>query len=242
MISAAPALSTTRKLVLVCAALAVALSWLGSLDRYSQDYLDDALVSGGLVYATARGINAAVSVLQGTEITPAVATFTVGEVLDPVNDLIERFSGMLLLALGSLALQKILLEIFSHTGFSILVSLLGARPAEAQGSDRISRLVVPEVGRHLAGGGVAPVGVLLHRLEANRLEVERHAGVHAAWWLGILRQDPGQDPTGQLGDGHPVHRNSLRRVVARRSVRIPRSSRSSDPSRMCCLPCAPNLT
>ena len=49
-----------------------------------------------------------------------------GEVLDPVNDLIERFSGMLLLALGSLALQKILLEIFSHTGFSILVSLLGA--------------------------------------------------------------------------------------------------------------------
>lgn len=126
MVSTVPTLSLRRKLIIVVAALAVALSWIGSLDTYSEAYLDTALQSGGLVYATARGINAAVSVLQGTEITPAVATFTVGEVLDPVNDLIERFSGMLLLALGSLALQKILLEIFSHQGFSILVTLLAA--------------------------------------------------------------------------------------------------------------------
>jgi hypothetical protein len=126
MVPDVPAVSMKRKLVIFSVAVAVALSWLGNLDKYSQAYLDDALVSGGLVYATARGINAAVSVLQGTEITPAVATIAVGQVLDPVNDLIERFSGMLLLALGSLALQKILLEIFSHLGFSILVTLLAA--------------------------------------------------------------------------------------------------------------------
>lgn len=124
MHSAIPDIPIRRKLLIVVATLAVALSWTGSLDDYSGEYLDDALISGGLVYATARGINAAVSVLQGTEITPAVATFTVGEVLDPVNDLIERFSGMLLWALGSLALQKILLQIFSHQGFSVLLTAL----------------------------------------------------------------------------------------------------------------------
>ena len=68
-----------------CAALVVALSWRGSQDKHSEPYLDDALLSKGLVYTAARGINAAVSFIYGTEITPAVAIFTVGEVLDPVN-------------------------------------------------------------------------------------------------------------------------------------------------------------
>ena len=122
MLSSLSRLPASSKLILFSAFIAVILSWSGSLDNYSEHYLDDALLSGGVVYATARGINAAVSVLQGTEITPAVATFTVGQVLDPINDLIERFSGILLLALGSLALQKIMLEIFSHSGFSLLVT------------------------------------------------------------------------------------------------------------------------
>lgn len=126
MDSVVPNISTKRRVALVFTVLVVALSWLGNLDKHSEAYLDQALVAGGLVYATARGINAAVSVMQGTEITPAVATFTVGEVLDPVNDLIERFSGVLLLALGSLALQKILLGIFSHYGFSLLVTAIAA--------------------------------------------------------------------------------------------------------------------
>ncbi|EEB79301.1 hypothetical protein GPB2148_2231 [marine gamma proteobacterium HTCC2148] len=118
-------LSVKRKLILLAAVFAVALSWTGYLDQSSDQYLNGAIKSGGLVYATARGINAAVSLLMGTEITPAIATFSVGQVLDPINDLIERFSAIMLVALGSLALQKILLEIFSNQGFSILVTGLG---------------------------------------------------------------------------------------------------------------------
>ena len=103
----------------------VGLAWSGVLDGLSGQYLDRALLGSGAIYATARGINALVSVLQGTEMNALVLTFTVGELLDPINDLIERFSGIMMLALGSLALQKILLEVVSDTTFNILLTLLG---------------------------------------------------------------------------------------------------------------------
>ncbi len=103
----------------------VALAWSGILDHRSTDYIDGALIASGAVYAAARGINAVVSVLQGTEMNAFIVTFTVGELLDPVNDLIERFSGVMMVAIGSLALQKILLEIVSHQTFNLLLTLLG---------------------------------------------------------------------------------------------------------------------
>ena len=84
-----------------------ALAWSGALDRVSADYLDAALVGSGAIYATARGINALVSLLQGTEVNAFLLTFTVGELLDPVNDLIERFSAVMMVALGALALGAV---------------------------------------------------------------------------------------------------------------------------------------
>ena len=128
-----------RASILLIAVIAIGISWVGSLDKHSEEYVTQAMISGGLVYATARSINAAVSVMQGTEITPAIGTFAVGEVLDPINDLIERFSALLLIALGSLALQMIMLEIFSHAGFSILLTLLGLMLFGASISSRLSR-------------------------------------------------------------------------------------------------------
>lgn len=65
------------------------------------------------VYALARGLNAVISVAQGTEMSiepmGVGLTLTPGEVLDPLNDLIEQFSAVLLLASASLGVQKILL-------------------------------------------------------------------------------------------------------------------------------------
>lgn len=112
--------------VLIATVGIIALAWSGILDGLSTQYIDNALIGSGAIYATARGINALVSVLQGTEMNAFLLTFTVGELLDPINDLIERFSGVMMLALGSLALQKILLEVVSDTTFNILLSILGA--------------------------------------------------------------------------------------------------------------------
>lgn len=46
-----------------------------------------------------------------------------GEVLDPINDLIERFSWIMLLSTVSLGIQKALLEIGVWVGFRVLVVL-----------------------------------------------------------------------------------------------------------------------
>ncbi len=99
-----------------------ALGWYGILDDFSSKDINNSITNAGLIYGTARGINALVSVLQGTELNLVVMTFSIGEILDPVNDLIERFSDVILLALGSLALQKILLALVSQKLFNILLS------------------------------------------------------------------------------------------------------------------------
>lgn len=87
------------------------------------------------VYALARGLNAVISVAQGTELSiepmGVGLTLTPGQILDPLNDLIEQFSTVLLLASASLGIQKILLSMgdiavlrWGLAGFSVIVLLL----------------------------------------------------------------------------------------------------------------------
>lgn len=65
------------------------------------------------VYALARGLNALISVVQGTELAiepmGVGLTLTPGQILDPLNDLIEQVSLVLLIASASIGIQKILL-------------------------------------------------------------------------------------------------------------------------------------
>ncbi|EAW30459.1 hypothetical protein GP2143_09645 [marine gamma proteobacterium HTCC2143] len=116
--------STWRYLWLLALIALPALGWYGLLDDFSSSNVNTSISNAGLIYGTARGINALVSLLQGTEFSIPFVTFSIGEVLDPVNDLIERFSGIILVALGSLALQQILLAVVSHTMFNILLSIV----------------------------------------------------------------------------------------------------------------------
>ena len=97
----------------------------GFIDRLSTDYLQEAMMGSGAIYGTARAINALVSLLQGTEVNAWVATFAVGELLDPVNDLIERFSGVITIVMASLALQALLLGVFSGLWIDVSLVALG---------------------------------------------------------------------------------------------------------------------
>lgn len=87
------------------------------------------------VYAIARGLNAVISVAQGTELSIEPMgiglTLTLGQILDPLNDLIEQFSTVLLMASASLGIQKILLSMgdiallrWALLGFSAVVLVL----------------------------------------------------------------------------------------------------------------------
>lgn len=110
-------------------ALLILLSWSGFIDKHSSEYVDGAVTEAGASYAAAQGINATVSVLQSGTIDfhPAGigTSISVGEALDPFNDLIERFSQAISVAIGSLILQKILLVLVSHGFFKILITLSG---------------------------------------------------------------------------------------------------------------------
>ena len=103
----------------------VGLSWAGTLDTISSDYVNASILDAGIIYGTARGINALVSALQGTELDLWLVTFSVGELLDPVNDMIERFSGVMTFAITSLVIQKLLLAIVSDALFSAVLTVLG---------------------------------------------------------------------------------------------------------------------
>ena len=98
------------------------------LDDYVDEYTNTSIKSAALTYASARGINALVSMLQSSEVEAGVivsGSITIGELLDPLNDMIERFSTVMTWVLASLAAQKVLLLLASHEIFLYLVAVLG---------------------------------------------------------------------------------------------------------------------
>ncbi len=109
-----------------------ALALSGVADTLGRDYAATALERAFVTWAVARGLNAVISVAQGTEVAlepgGVGVNLTVGEVLDPVNDLIERFSSVMLVATSAIGLQNVLLRITGSSGFSILLgaAALGA--------------------------------------------------------------------------------------------------------------------
>ena len=96
----------------------VQLSFIKVIDTNSSEQLDKAFTRSLTVFAIARSLNGLVSVLQGTEVyaTPAGVgvNFAVGQILDPMNDMLERFSWVMLLSAVSLGIQEIVLN-FAQT-------------------------------------------------------------------------------------------------------------------------------
>jgi len=104
------------------------LSWAGSLDKLADDQLQPAFKNSLITLATARGLNSLLSVAQGTEIALQPAGIGVilsaGEILDPLNDLVERFSWLILMAAASLGIQITLTGIFSNPEVNLVFSLV----------------------------------------------------------------------------------------------------------------------
>ena len=79
--------------------------------------------------AIARGLNGVISVAQGTEFAVQPAgigvVFAPGEILDPINDLVERFSWIMLLASSSLGVQQVLLSMSAWHGILVALTIGG---------------------------------------------------------------------------------------------------------------------
>jgi hypothetical protein len=109
---------------LLIAAL-VAASWWQGLDVNAEAQVEAGLKRALIAFAVARGLNGVISVAQGTEVAIQPAGLGVvlapGEILDPVNDLVEQFSTVMLVAAASLGLQRLLIGM---SGWLPLVAIL----------------------------------------------------------------------------------------------------------------------
>ena len=104
-----------RLKVMIFAIFAVALlalSFHGTLDDFANKQLTATTNESIGILAVAGATNAAISAFQTSQLkVPFLASIEVGQLLDPVNDAVERLSSVMVWAIGSLFLQRILLEI-----------------------------------------------------------------------------------------------------------------------------------
>ena len=117
-----------KSIISVLALMFILLVQLGPLDQLARDYTEQGLKRVLVTYTLARGLNGVISVAQGTEIAVQPVgvgvTFTPGQILDPVNDLVERFSSVVLVSGASLGIQRMLIQMTSWHWFSLLCSLM----------------------------------------------------------------------------------------------------------------------
>ncbi len=121
-------MSTRARVVLVLALLLVlATAWWRPLDVAATPEVDAGLKRALTTFAAARALNAVISVAQGTEVAVQPAgvgvTFTPGQVLDPINDLVEQFSSLMLAASVSFGIQRALLGVGQHWVVSLLLTV-----------------------------------------------------------------------------------------------------------------------
>lgn len=116
-----------RKLAIVVAVLLVTMcSWLQPMTELATASVDAGLKRAVISFATARALNGAISVLQGTELAVQPVgvgvSLSVGEILDPINDLVESLSSVMLTASVAFGIQKLLLVMGSNWTVSAFVT------------------------------------------------------------------------------------------------------------------------
>jgi len=115
-----------RFLVIVATAAIVVCAWYPPIQDLANTQVDAGLKRALVSFASARTLNAIISVVQGTEFSMQPmgvgVTLTLGQVLDPLNDVIEQFSNLMLIASVAFGVQKALLLIGAHWAISAAVS------------------------------------------------------------------------------------------------------------------------
>lgn len=127
----------------------VAFSWLRPLDATAERQIEEGLDRALASFAAARLLNGVISVAQGTEVSIAPgglgANLAPGQILDPVNDLVEQFSELMLIASVAFGIMKILLGIGSFWVFSAVLSGVALAWAMFKLTDRIPPILLTKL-------------------------------------------------------------------------------------------------
>ena len=143
-----------RLTVAALAILALAmLNFQGALDDFAREEVTDTTLETAGIYAVSKTINLVVSPLKTVQASVFVGSISLGEVLDPLDDAVERLSEMAVMAIGSLILQRIVLDftaspifkwLFFGAGLITLMALaLTAFPAFRERVRTVSGLSSP---------------------------------------------------------------------------------------------------
>ena len=121
--------SSTNIILSVLFITAIVFNLSQTLDTSSKQHIDKAFNRALITFGIAKTLNGVISVAQGTEIAFQPAgigiNLTPGQILDPVNDLVERFSWIMLASTTSLGIQKVFLTMSIWPAFSyFLVAIL----------------------------------------------------------------------------------------------------------------------
>lgn len=121
-------MQNSRQIIIGMALFIMTLcSWFSVFDGPSSKVVDEGLQRAFVTFATARAMNAAISVGQGTEVAiqpmGVGVTLAPGQLLNPINDLVENFSSLMMAACIALGAQKILIHIGGHWIVSFLLTI-----------------------------------------------------------------------------------------------------------------------
>lgn len=115
-----PKLKNTAKKSLIGIVLSIVLFFSSGiqvpvLDSTADTYFKDSITKAGISYGVSRVINATVSVIKESslELEPAGIglSLAIGQVVDPINDMVERLSNVLVMSITSLGVQELAYEI-----------------------------------------------------------------------------------------------------------------------------------
>ena len=109
--------------ILSISMIALILAFGFILDTQGKELIDKAFTQAIIVFGSAKALNAVISLAQGTELDLPFLTVAIGQVLDPINDLVEQFSLIMLASMTSLGIQKILLGFVTNGWFNLLLAL-----------------------------------------------------------------------------------------------------------------------
>ncbi len=130
-------METTKKQKLIRTAITVLLAIflffssglrIPVLDSTTDNYFSEAITKAGVTYAACRVINASVSIVKNSSLNLEPAgigvTLAVGQALDPIDDMVERVSDVLVTTITSLGVQKLAFEICVSITPSIIAVFL----------------------------------------------------------------------------------------------------------------------
>jgi hypothetical protein len=120
-------LPVRRSLLLLGLVVVLSSAWLAPLDSSASRYVEAGLKRALVSFATARTLNAVISVVLGTQVAVQPGgvgvIFTPGQVLDPINDLVEQFSLLMLAASVSFGVQLALIKFGAFWAVSLTLTV-----------------------------------------------------------------------------------------------------------------------